>query len=404
MFKKFRSKTFYRFLLAILLVCFAARMVSIFKTHRFVSLTEGCADHITHIYSGIAFWDNGFDVYKIKTQKLLNLYSGPDRDELIESMSWNPNEVFARTNHPETPLFIGWGMNPRSSPFGNYILHAPASIAVLYKIADPKTIYALMIFIYFIFTILAGIEISKQIFFINQKQGRFLFLTKLVIVFFLIVQLIHWSLEGFYDPVAIYLLIKSVRHYVDRKWDKSLLFFGLSWIIHFRTLWYLPLAIACIWQQSKEIQTRKQIFRSALGLFLASLAFANFVYFKWHLDGWFTNNYFYMLDKHWPLQLSKGHYIIFLSSFLAVSIEAYRRQFLPVSLLLMMTILWMLIPHMCPWHSLFMMPLVLLLFRKGQIFDLCLGFVFYGVIAKTLFLNWYILDFSTVRRLFTFLF
>src|SRR5262249_44612690 len=67
------------------------------------------------------------------------------------------------------------------------------------------------------------------------------------------VQVCFWTVSGFYDGVAVLFLVLMVGCYKRRQWPRVLLFFALAVFVHYRSLWFFPLAGIAVVQLGRAL-------------------------------------------------------------------------------------------------------------------------------------------------------
>jgi hypothetical protein len=68
-----------------------------------------------------------------------------------------------------------------------------------------------------------------------------------------------WSLRGLYDGIALLALVGSVERLRARSWSRSLFLYACALFLHFRALWYLPVAAAAAAGLAREAWSRRSL-------------------------------------------------------------------------------------------------------------------------------------------------
>jgi hypothetical protein len=139
----------------------------------------------------------------------------------------------------DKPLAIGWSHKTRMYPPGDMLLVAP--IAVLYHYSKLSLSGACRMLIgWFIILSHAALFFFFLNFFEGDGKARGL---DWLIGFLVYSHVMYWTLEGFYDAVAIVPLVVSARYLERRRGIAAGLAFCIGTFLHFRVFFHAPYAL-----------------------------------------------------------------------------------------------------------------------------------------------------------------
>ncbi len=135
----------------------------------------------------------------------------------------------------DKPFLSSWAVYPRFHPPGDLLLTAP--IALLYSFTDLSLSGADRLLI-FLFVIYAHVSIYFLLRTAFAGEGtRILGLLGAVLAYG---EIVHWTLEGFYEAATIAPLILSAKFLSERRGSEALLAFSAALFLHFRALYLIP--------------------------------------------------------------------------------------------------------------------------------------------------------------------
>jgi hypothetical protein len=140
------------------------------------------------------------------------------------------------------PLVISWSNNPRNYPPGDMLLVAP--IAILYHYADlsfttANRLLLMLLLIYVHMALFFFFKFLPEFIPDNASLARIQVITAAVVY----IEVIHWTLEGFYDAAALAPLVLCGWYIRQRKGLPAIAAFCLAAFLHFRVFFFAPLAV-----------------------------------------------------------------------------------------------------------------------------------------------------------------
>jgi len=220
-------------------------------------------DHFSHYMSAIALTKVGFDIYK----KPVNTYCKPEKTKAIAEWlerydmpdyhSWMACQI---TGDPsQTILAINWSGIPRFYPMGNEVYHIPDALLYLNGLPFNKTNTFTTLKYLFV-----GILLSILIWhlFVVHAKTRHWYYIFLAVIPIILINILMWSVIGFYDPVAVLLLVLAFYFLFEKEQHaKALFIWSLAFFVHYRSLWYftLPMIIVLSWIKKHGKHPKKQL-------------------------------------------------------------------------------------------------------------------------------------------------
>lgn len=227
------------------------------------------SDHFSHMNAARIFPRIGLDIWrKPITEQFTRL--------TYDEMASMPRDIRAGVNlaggyyrvpdWPEyKPLAIGWSQKPRMYPPGDMLLVAP--VALLYHYTNLSLSGACrLLFGLFIITAHAALFF----FFLTYFEHRGSALDWLV-CFLVYSTVMRWTLDGFYDAVAIVPLCVCGRYLARNKGLAAVVAFCVAACLHFRAFFQAPWAIWGAWLMIRGRFWRNLQIRHVVALLVALL-------------------------------------------------------------------------------------------------------------------------------------
>lgn len=319
-------------------------------------------DHVSHRSAALVFFYRGLEIYNKSPDEALERDARPAglRPERIDGISGDDFFILPERREPERPVVINWSGFPRVYPPGAWVYAAPGVWAqerfgVAESIANAMTIVqyvaAAHLLIFLLFTIVWRDAWATR--------SRLVLVACGALALGGAIQTMHWSLNGMYDAVAIVCVVLAVMRSRESRWESGLWFYALGCFLHFRALWYLPLAGLAIVQGFRALRAGyrpsplgvAQLVGAAFG-FAAALYALLLVYPV--LSTFPNSNPFHFTDialsPRWLIVLSLG------GGFVAAIREQgrwFRFCVLATAVAFIANA-----PQVMPWHSLFLLPLL----------------------------------------------
>jgi hypothetical protein len=346
--------------LALLAVLWSVFMVATARTTA-VGLVAGYNDHSSHAMAAAMFVHEGTAIYGEPVGNLCDRSPEPQQRAVAEAMKLgiNPRDAcWPRAEGAKRPLFINWWQFPRPYPPGNLALFMPQALLYLHAGASLKTVNSISIVGFILATHLC---IGLFVLVLRDVRWRPLAWTLAVVAY---LGLMSWSLAGFYDAIAVALVLGCVLFMARGRGLVAASLGALAMFFHFRALWFAPLcAFACVqairsgelsrWK-SLPAPTRALVPAAAVGLLLAGLTMLALLP---HLGDFPANNPFNpraagrFPGRVWPAAIACG----------VVGLLLVRsRAWAALACLGTTGLSIVLAPQRWGWHSMFVVPVLVL--------------------------------------------
>lgn len=212
-------------------------------THPYGDLSNGnYTDHFSHMNTARLFTHAGPAIWTGPMQDSAIPLTPEQRAALPADLTPEGGQeypVFTVPGWPaDKPFVSSWSTYPRFHPPGDMVLTAP--VAVLYSFTDLSFSDANRLLI-LTFLALAHISIYVLLKFWHPFDG--MRPVGFLVLFIVYLELVHWSLEGFYEGVIIAPLVVSANFLARRKGLQAIAMFTLAAVLHFRAYFFAPLAI-----------------------------------------------------------------------------------------------------------------------------------------------------------------
>jgi hypothetical protein len=207
--------------------------------HPYADLSRGkFTDHFSHMNTTRLFPRVGLDLYRV-----------PIRDHghklTLKEIFALPHDIPARPHNcevfgvdgwpPDKPLMASWTHRPRMHPPGDLILLAPAAIAYSFTSLSFSGVNKLIIILFLLYAHAALYFVFDGAF--TAHSGFKIGVIATAIIYS---EVIHWTLEGFYEAAVIAPLILCARFVVAKKNLYAIVMFCAAVFIHFRALFFAP--------------------------------------------------------------------------------------------------------------------------------------------------------------------
>lgn len=207
-------------------------------------------DHFSHMNAarvfpviGAAIWRQGYDsIFRHLTADEVHRLP-PD----VAAGGSYSGSILAVPSWPaDKPLVSSWSKNPRNYPPGDMLLVAPIAAAYAHTNLSFTTANRLLLMLFILYAHLAILWIfqtaleSAASFHPSDRHRKWFTVIVAGIVY---LEVIHWTLEGFYDAAALAPLVLCARFLRDRRGLAALVAYCVAAFIHFRTYFFAPLAI-----------------------------------------------------------------------------------------------------------------------------------------------------------------
>jgi hypothetical protein len=237
--------------------------------HPWGDLSRGqFTDHFSHMNAARIFPRIGRDIWR---HPIMDQFRTLDPDELsrlpsdVRPGASGTGGVFYVPGWPsDKPLAISWSQKSRMYPPGDMVLVAP--IALLYHYTSlPFTEACRLLFALFLVTAHVALFFFFLTYFESQGSG-----IDWLVCFLVYSHVIHWTLEGFYDPVAIIPLVLCVRYIGRNKGLAAVVAYCAGAFLHFRVFFQAPWAAWGAWLMLRGRFWRHLRARHVVALVIAS--------------------------------------------------------------------------------------------------------------------------------------
>ena len=238
--------------------------------HPWGDLSRGkFTDHFSHMNAARVFPIVGHDLWRIPIAKQFRLLTS---DELaktpadVRSGASLTGGVFYVPGWPEDkPLAISWSSKTRMYPPGDMLVVAP--IAALYHYTSLSLTGACRMLLGW-FLVLA--HIALFFFFLTYFEDKRTGIDWLG-CFLVYSQVIYWTLEGFYDPVAMVPMILCARYLARRRGMAAGVAYCAGAFLHFRVFFQAPWALYAAWIMLRDKFWRRIQLRDVLPIAIAAM-------------------------------------------------------------------------------------------------------------------------------------
>ncbi len=346
-----------------------------------VALEGWPTDHISHISMAIVFGHKGFAVFDTPANQLLVPARGADAEAVAAEVQWPMKEMWALDAKPGAlPLPVNWSHLVRPYPPGVYLFQAPAALARVVLGASMRTAalisvvqcvliahLVLLLLASMLFGAVADGKLAKS----NDGDARSALLALGLALWCVAgAHLLFWSLNGFYDGIAILFLLLCARAFARDKPADTVVFFALAVFFHYRALWFVALPVLAVTKaivrQPRERLAKQDALKLALSLpLLTSSAYGFWLALPHLTEGWPENNPFLL---HHVLEIPAG--LLVLGCLLAAPIALLLKRRFQLGAILLTVLAFLLhTPQIWHWHALFLIPLLVLPARTQRVSD-----------------------------------
>ncbi len=247
------------------------------------------------------------------------------------------------------PFISSWTQYPRLYPPGDMVLVAP--IAVAYHFSSLTFTHVNRILIIY-FLLLAHISVFFVLLAFWPAEPRRLIGP--LGIFIAYSELIHWSLEGFYDVVLVApitlvaLLLKAKRNLA------ALVAYCASTFIHYRAFFFVPLAIYAAYSIARNGDWRRWRIPEIIAVGVAVLLGGASLYTFGLLWPWFSQ-----VQITNPVRLAPSNPALMEFAVVILIVALFllsARAWFDMVMLFWMSIIWIQTPYAWYWYMLVMLP------------------------------------------------
>jgi len=309
-----------------------------FNPYYFADLENRYTDHMRHEYVSWLFLHVGFKVF-----------STPLKELSSQAPSLHPHLV--------------WQMHPHIYPLGSILYFMPFGILSNLGIISDVIVHKLMVL-----SFLAGAHLALYYFIMElKKRGFGVFLVASVSSLFYR-HMVFWALNGFYDVMAILLIILSIKYWRKGSSLKSLVVLTASFFLHYRSIFYLPLWIVLfakilfqhkndLWNQLTRFSKLSLSFMWFLIVALLDLytAYLSFLNRTWEIPAEWKTSIINVYSGKPDAQM-----LLLALSAIVFLILVKRKSYITGSTMLLCLAYMLFTPNWMHWHHLFFFPTMLI--------------------------------------------
>jgi hypothetical protein len=251
-----------------------------FRVHNLSRVVaEQATDHASHWGSAILLATHGFDIYRVPSSELCAPTTGED-SKIINC---------ALKDHPSIrPFTVNWTQYPRVYPPGAMLfgtLPALLHVTTSMGFSDINLVMILQIVIMAHLTSLAllmslwrSVKATESL--PSEWHSGWQSFVLFAVMPFIHLELVGNAILGFYDPVAIALVVVGLLELNARRPVRAVLAFSAALFFHFRALWYLPLLLVAfvkVYRRRAEWKSSRRTWL-LLGVAAALLAVSAFCF------------------------------------------------------------------------------------------------------------------------------
>ncbi len=324
------------------------------NAHPSGDLSQGAyTDHFSHMNAARLFPRVGLQIWQRPTRDLVVPLRPEEVSQLpsdLRPFAGPGGGVFRVPGWPLNKAFISsWTQYPRPYPPGDMVLVAPIAIAYHFSSLTFTQVNRILI-IYFL--LLAHISVFFVLLLFWPGEPRRIIGP--LGIFIAYSELIHWSLEGFYDvallaPITLAaMLLKAKRNLA------ALVAYCASTFIHYRAFFFAPLSIYAAYSILKNGDWRRWRAREIIAIAVAVLLGGTSLYTFGLLRPWFSQ-----VQITNPVRLAPNNpaLIEFVVVILIVALFLLSaRAWFDTVMLFWMSIMWIQTPYTWYWYMLAMLP------------------------------------------------
>ncbi len=309
-------------------------------------------DHFSHMNTARLFTHVGSDIWAKPLRDSVTALTPAQKAVLPEDLKRSSGQLYPVFTVPgwpaDKPFVSSWSAYPDFHPPGAMVLTAP--VAILYSFTDLSFSAANRLLI---LCFLAFSHISLFILFRSGLTIHRFRLVGFLVLFLVYLEVVHWSLEGFYEPLVIAPLVMCGRFLQQRRGLAAAVAFSLAAILHFRAYFFGPLVIYAAYLVIRERQWRSwkrpDFFAAAIAVILGLTSIGVFVtVWPWLLTVP-AHNHVALTGAH--VNLRAVATLLVVATVLGLAF-AYARSWLDLALLLWLTVAGLVIQDTWAWDVL----------------------------------------------------
>lgn len=318
--------------------------------HPFWDLSRGTfSDHISHVNAVRLFTRCGACVWRVPVERQFPRVTPAEYQALPKDISstLGIREIFRVDGWPtDKPLITNWPQIVRPYPPGELVLMAPFA-ATYHWVTDltfTRANWSLVLWLLLLAHVAFGALLYVSL--ATPPEQRTLGFFALGLVY---LEMVHWSLEGFYDAAGVAPLVLSCVFLAQRRGLPALVWYCVAAFIHYRAFFLAPVPVYALWLIIHERSWQSWQWPQYAALVLAcALGVAALWTFRWiqpALGQFPLTNAAHLTSKDRAAQLTLG-----LVAFAAAAAFVRSGAWLDVAILAVMGAAFSTVRQACPWH------------------------------------------------------
>lgn len=322
-------------------------------THPYGDLSNGnYTDHFSHMNTARLFTHAGTSIWTVPLQDSAVPLTPEQAAALPADLTPQAGQDYPAFTVPgwpaDKPFVSSWSEYPRFHPPGDMVLTAP--VALLYSFTDLSFSDANRLLI---LSFLALAHISVFVLLRSWHPFDGMRPVGFLLLFLVYLELVHWSLEGFYEGAIIAPLVVSAHYLARQKGLQAIAMYTLAAVLHFRAYFFAPLAIYGAYLVIRHRQwrtwSRREMDLAGVSAVLATISLGVFVL----IAPWLRE-----VDSHNPVGVTVADpdmaaiATLLLVVAIVAAVFAYTRSWLDLTLLGWLTITCVMLQQTWWWDVL----------------------------------------------------
>lgn len=240
------------------------------QTHPYGDLSRGSfTDHFSHLTTTRLFPLVGINIWTKPTRDFGRPLTDAETRRLPPDIParGNNREVFAVDEWPiDKPLVASWTHLPRLHPPGDLVIIAPVALA--YSVTSLSFTWAnRLLILSFLICAHVSLFFYFQAWMRPRRASAVGFLTMLVVYG----EVIHWTLEGFYEAAILAPLFLCAKWIYERRMLAAVVAYVVAATIHFRAFFFAPWLLYAAFSVLSDGHWRTWRARDAAAAFIAGI-------------------------------------------------------------------------------------------------------------------------------------
>ncbi|MCL2450763.1 MAG: hypothetical protein FWD17_17595 [Polyangiaceae bacterium] len=315
----------------------------------------GFSDHFSHFGHAELFRHHGFRIYQTPQSAFCG-HTSPEVEAFRRESGCLAKDTCEVPG--ARPLCVNWQNFPVPYPPGLVLYSLPQ--ALLYEAGVAfRTVNVLTIIEY-----LAAAHLLLWMFWrvVVARQGpatRGDLWLRFALFGVVYIEVIKWSLIGFYDPIALFALFAGIDCLVRKRPLGALVALSFGFLLHFRALWYTPLLVYAIGRAAMARDLWASPVRAGIKVAIALVGLLVFGYSLYlvypSLRRWPQNNLVFWDNMAWSAPAPWSFLVP--AVFLLIALAASGSWLLFATAVCQ---IWIVChtPQIMRWHGMFLLPLI----------------------------------------------